>query len=80
MDAEKLTKLVTDAKYLYDHGVFTTLAQAEFFAAVSDAAAPAPAPAPEPAPPASAPASISEGADGMVSTATIGPSTRGGTK
>ena len=72
MDAEKLTKLVLDAKYLYDHGVFTTLAQAEFFAAVAVEAAPAPPPAPAPAP-----ASIAEGSDGMESTASVESSRKG---
>jgi hypothetical protein len=63
MDAEKLTKLVQDAKYLFDHGAFTVLAQAEFFAALATEVAPAPPPAPPPAP-------LTEGSDGISATAT----------
>jgi hypothetical protein len=76
-DAEGLAQAITYAKYLYDHGAFGPLQQAEFFALVADEVIPPPpppteSPAPSPAPPpAPAPASILESQDGVHSTATI---------
>lgn len=37
MSNEKVDELVVKAKYLYDHGVFNTIAQGEFFKAIREA-------------------------------------------
>jgi len=48
MDAEVVSKLVWDAKYLFDHGAFGPLQQAEFFKALTEQVAAPPPPPPEP--------------------------------
>jgi hypothetical protein len=49
MDPEVVSKLVWDAKYLFEHGAFGPLQQAEFFRALAaEVAAPPPPPAPAP--------------------------------
>lgn len=53
MDTAQIQTLIEQAKYLYDHGAFSTLDQGEFFKGMEAAiAAPAPTPPPSPAPPA----------------------------
>jgi hypothetical protein len=76
MDEAVVTKLLQDAKALYDVGKFSTLYQDEFFAAMMEQIPP-PAPPPSPAPP---PASdnLFEESDGIQSTATVTPVTRKG--
>jgi hypothetical protein len=51
MDADKVKSLVADAKYLYDHGAFSPLAQTEFFTALGAELADYVPPAPSPSPP-----------------------------
>jgi hypothetical protein len=78
MDQAVVTKLLQDAKALYDLGKFSTLYQAEFFAAMEEQfPLPAPSPPPSPAP---APESdnLFEESDGVESTATVTPATRRG--
>jgi len=64
MDQAVVTKLLQDAKDLYDHGKFSVLYQAEFFAALAEQLPP-PAPPPPPAP-------IIESSDGVHATAISG--------
>lgn len=47
MDVEVVSKLVWDAKYLFDHGAFGPLQQAEFFKALIEQVAAPPPPPPE---------------------------------
>jgi hypothetical protein len=48
MDPEVVSKLVWDAKYLFDHGAFGPLQQAEFFKAlIEQVEEPPPPPLPE---------------------------------
>ena len=47
MDPEVVSKLVWDAKYLFDHGAFGPLQQAEFFKALTLEVAAPPPPPPE---------------------------------
>lgn len=69
MSPAVVTKIVQDAKYLFDHGAFTVLVQAEFFAALAnELAAPPPSPAPPP------PDNIREAMDAMSATASVGDS------
>jgi len=90
MDQAKVTKLLQDAKALYDVGKFTTLYQDQFFAEMAaelpapappPTEAPAPAPSPSPSPsPAPAPASIGEGHDGLSATGTVASVLKGAKK
>jgi len=75
MDQAVVTKLLQDAKALYDLGKFSTLYQAEFFAAMEEQF-PLPAPSPPPAP-APEGEGVFEAPDGMEATATVTPVTRG---
>lgn len=56
MNTEKVAELLETAKYEFDHGAFNTLKQAEFFEAMTAAAAETPPAPPPPAPPPPAPA------------------------
>jgi hypothetical protein len=77
MDVEVVTKLLQDAKALYDVGKFTTLYQDEFFAAMAEQIPP-PAPPPTQAPAPAPAGTVDEESDGMESTATVTPVTRKG--
>ena len=84
MDQAVVTKLLQDAKALYDVGKFTTLYQDQFFAEMAEQIpppAPPPTSAPTPAPaPAPAVESMKDAPDGVEATATIAPTTRGAKK
>ena len=68
MDVEVVTKLLQDAKELYDMGKFSPLYQQVFFDALAEQIPP-PAPPPSPAPP---PVQMADAPDGISASASTG--------
>lgn len=71
MDQAKVAELLTQAKYMFDHGAFGPLYQAEFFTAMAEAVTPTPTPTPAPTPEPTPAPELAEDADGVTATGTV---------